>query len=135
MNTSRDEWIRQCIEESDLASSLPPAGFYRRFIHNPAIIAQCEGPCAAGGPEACDCGQLWEDLPWDAAAIAQQAAVRAWERVLASLDNRIAWEQVWLSPLDDRIVELKRQRKAHLAQRDEWIRQAIGESDPLQPPA
>jgi hypothetical protein len=113
------------------APPLPPAGFYRRFIHNPATIAECGGPCAAGGPEACDCGALWQDLPWDGASAAEIAAIlqkfdvvsvnRAWGRMLASLDAQIA--------------ELQRQRNAHLAQRDEWIRQAIGESKPLQPPA
>lgn len=103
---------------------LPPPGFYRRFIHDPATIAECGGPCVAGGPEACDCGQLWEDRPWEgppAAVIAQQVAARTWGRVLASLDDRIA--------------ELQRQKDAHLAQRDEWIRQAIAESEPSQPPA
>lgn len=89
---------------------LPPVGFYRRFLYNYATIAECGGPCAAGGPEACDCGTLWEDLPWDGpstAAVAQTVAVRAWSRVLAFLDDRIA--------------ELQRQRDAHLAQRDAWL--------------
>jgi hypothetical protein len=40
-----------------------------------------------------------------------------------------------LASLDAQIAELQRQRNAHLAQRDEWIRQAIGESKHLQPPA
>lgn len=103
---------------------LPPVGCYRRFINNPATIAACGGPCAAEGFEACDCGALWQDRPWDeppAAAIAHQVATRAWGRVLASLD--------------DRIDELQRQRDAHIAQREAWIAQAIGQSDPLLPPA
>lgn len=103
---------------------LPPAGFYRRFICCPSTIAKCGGPCAAGGPEACNCGKLWQDRPWDeppAAAIAQQVAARAWGRVLASLDDRIA--------------ELQRQRDAHIAQLEDWIAQAIGQSDPPPPRA
>lgn len=103
---------------------LPPVGSYRRFINNPATIAECGGPCVTGGPEAIDCGALWQDHPWDeppAASIAQQVTVRAWGRVLASLDDRIA--------------ELQRQRDAHIAQREDWIAQAIGQSDPSPPPA
>lgn len=99
-------------------------GFYRRFIYNYATIAECGGPCAAGGPEACDCGELWKDHPWEGPctpAVAQQLAGRAWWRVLASLDDRIA--------------ELQRQRAAHMAQLDDWIAQSIAESEPPQPPA
>lgn len=53
--------------------------------------------------------------------LARRVAVRAWSRVLDSLDQRIA--------------ELQRQRSAYLAQRGDWIRQAIGESGAPPDPA
>jgi len=49
------------------------------------------------------------------AAIAQQVAARAWGRVLASFDDRIA--------------ELQHQREAHLAQRMHWLNEVSAEWD------
>lgn len=36
----------------------------RRFYYDmPSTIAECGGPCSFGGPELCDCGALWRDVP------------------------------------------------------------------------
>lgn len=57
-------WIRK-----HLRSMGPPRGSYgprRRppgsYIYNPVQIAECGGPCSSG-PEYCDCGALWLDVP------------------------------------------------------------------------
>jgi hypothetical protein len=34
----------------------------REYFHSPSTVAECGGPCEAG-PEHCDCGQLWRDVP------------------------------------------------------------------------
>jgi hypothetical protein len=34
----------------------------RRYVYNPAQIAECGGPCQQG-PEYCDCGELWVAKP------------------------------------------------------------------------
>ena len=41
----------------------PAPGTQRVYYDMPSIIAECGGPCTFGGPEFCDCGQLWRDVP------------------------------------------------------------------------
>ena len=48
---------------TQLPSSTPPPGSRRVYYDMPSTIAECGGPCSAGGPEFCDCGALWCDVP------------------------------------------------------------------------
>ena len=41
----------------------PAPGMQRVYYNMPTTIAECGGPCTFGGPELCDCGQLWCDVP------------------------------------------------------------------------
>lgn len=43
--------------------STPAPGMRRVYYDMPSTIAECGGPCSAGGPEFCDCGALWQDVP------------------------------------------------------------------------
>lgn len=40
----------------------PRAGYRRVYFDMPTQVAECGGPCEAG-PEHCDCGALWRDVP------------------------------------------------------------------------
>ena len=41
----------------------PAPGTRRVYYDMPSTIAECGGPCSFGGPELCDCGALWRDVP------------------------------------------------------------------------
>ena len=41
----------------------PAPGMRRVYYDMPSTIAECGGPCSFGGPELCDCGALWRDVP------------------------------------------------------------------------
>ena len=41
----------------------PAPGMCRVYYDMPSTIAECGGPCTFGGPELCDCGALWRDVP------------------------------------------------------------------------
>lgn len=44
----------------------PPTalGTRREYLYSPSTMAECGGPCfEAWDPRACDCGQLWRDVP------------------------------------------------------------------------
>jgi hypothetical protein len=43
--------------------STPAPGMRRVYYDMPSTIAECGGPCSFGGPELCDCGALWRDVP------------------------------------------------------------------------
>lgn len=43
--------------------STPAPGMRRVYYDMPSTIAACGGPCSFGGPELCDCGALWHDVP------------------------------------------------------------------------
>lgn len=46
--------------------TLPPAtaapGYRRVYLRSLTRVVNCDGPCKAG-PEYCDCGLLWHDVP------------------------------------------------------------------------
>ena len=42
---------------------LPALGMRRVYFDMPSQIAECGGPCELGGPQACNCGALWRDVP------------------------------------------------------------------------
>lgn len=42
--------------------STPAPGMRRVYYDMPSTIAECGGPCEAG-PEYCDCGLMWHDVP------------------------------------------------------------------------
>ena len=44
------KWLRRCRTR-------------RVYYDMPSTIAECGGPCSFGGPELCDCGALWRDVP------------------------------------------------------------------------
>lgn len=50
-------------ENTSRPSGPPPLKFRRIYYDMPSTIAECGGPCTSGGPEACDCGALWRDVP------------------------------------------------------------------------
>ena len=43
--------------------STPAPRMRRVYYDMPSTIAECGGPCSFGGPELCDCGALWRDVP------------------------------------------------------------------------
>lgn len=65
------EACKGTLLEEDRDSNFPGENKERRLIFpTPHQIAECGGPCAEGGPEACDCGlyamhepKQWHEVP------------------------------------------------------------------------
>lgn len=50
------------LQRARASLAQPEPGSKRRYIYNPAQIAECGGPCQQG-PDHCDCGELWITEP------------------------------------------------------------------------
>ena len=42
--------------------STPAPGYRRVYLRSLSRVVNCDGPCKAG-PEYCDCGLMWHDVP------------------------------------------------------------------------
>lgn len=55
-------YVAGVLTRARAALAQPEPGSKRRYIYNPAQIAECGGPCQQG-PDHCDCGELWITEP------------------------------------------------------------------------